>query len=385
MGEIAKCHIRVCHLLPANIGSREPLLRKIIRVAGRTAELGRASAFTVARARSVLEDAQPRFQFMNIFVTGGAGYIGSICVEELLNAGHAVTVFDNLSEGHKEAVDPRASFVLGDLMDLPGLVRALSSSEAEAVMHFAANALVGESMSNPVKYFRNNVTGGLHLLEAMAQTNVKKIVFSSTCATFGTPDRVPIDETLPQRPINPYGESKLMFEQMLRWFDEIHGVKYVALRYFNAAGASGRFGEDHRIETHLIPNILKVALGQKESVSVFGTDYPTPDGTCIRDYIHILDLAQAHMLALQAQGSAKYNLGTGGGTSVREVIAACAQITARPIRVIEEPRRPGDPARLIASSEKIHSELGWTPKFQAIEPIIESAWKWHLAHPTGYR
>ena len=242
---------------------------------------------------------------MNIFVTGGAGYIGSICVEELLNAGHAVTVFDNLTEGHREAIDPRAVFSEGDLMDVPVLTSALAASKAEAVMHFAANALVGESMTNPVKYFRNNVTGGLHLLEAMVQTGVKKIVFSSTCATFGTPDRVPIDETLPQKPINPYGESKLMFEQMLRWFDEIHGITHVALRYFNAAGASQRFGEDHRIETHLIPNILKVALGQKESVSVFGTDYPTPDGTCIRDYIHILDLAQAHMLALTTKTSAK--------------------------------------------------------------------------------
>jgi UDP-glucose 4-epimerase len=322
---------------------------------------------------------------MNIFVTGGAGYIGSICVEELLNAGHSVTVFDNLTEGHREAIDPRAAFSEGDLMDVPSLTSALARSNAEAVMHFAANALVGESMTNPVKYFRNNVTGGLHLLEAMVQTGVKKIVFSSTCATFGTPDRVPIGETLPQKPINPYGESKLMFEQMLRWFDEIHGIRHVALRYFNAAGASPRFGEDHRIETHLIPNILKVALGQKESVSVFGTDYPTPDGTCIRDYIHILDLAQAHMLALTAQTSAKYNLGTGGGTSVREVIATCEKVTGRPIRVVEEPRRPGDPARLIASSEKIHGELGWAPKFQSIEPIIESAWKWHLAHPTGYR
>jgi len=321
---------------------------------------------------------------MKIFVTGGAGYIGSICVEELLNAGHRVTVFDNLTEGHKSAIDPRANFVQGDLSHPPSVTEALSQSGAEAVMHFAANALVGESMTNPAKYFRNNVTGGLHLLEAMAACDVKKIVISSTCATFGTPERVPIDETLPQRPINPYGESKLMFEQMLRWFDEIHGVKYVALRYFNAAGASARFGEDHRIETHLIPNILKVALGQKQDVSIFGTDYPTPDGTCIRDYIHILDLAQAHMLALGRSESAKYNLGTGGGTSVREVIAACEKVTGRPIRVLEQPRRPGDPARLIASSEKIHAELGWTPRFQAIEPIIESAWKWHVAHPHGY-
>lgn len=321
---------------------------------------------------------------MKIFVTGGAGYIGSICVEELLNAGHQVTVFDNLTEGHRAAIDPRAELSEGDLAHPDQIQAALSKSGAEAVMHFAANALVGESMTNPLKYFRNNVAGGMHLLEAMVHCGVKKIVFSSTCATFGTPERVPIDESLPQRPINPYGESKLMFEQMLRWFDEIHGIKYVALRYFNAAGASARFGEDHKIETHLIPNVLKVALGQKENVSIFGTDYPTPDGTCIRDYIHILDLAQAHMLALGRTESAKYNLGTGGGTSVREVISACEKVTGRPIHVLEQPRRAGDPARLIASSEKIHSELHWTPRFQSIEPIIESAWKWHLANPNGY-
>ncbi len=321
---------------------------------------------------------------MRIFVTGGAGYIGSICVEELLNAGHQVTVFDNLTEGHRSAIDPRADFAQGDLLDPQGLQSALRAAGAEAVMHFAANALVGESMSNPTKYFRNNVTGGMHLLEAMNECGVKKIVFSSTCATFGTPERVPIDETLPQRPINPYGESKLIFEQMLRWYDEIHGIKYVALRYFNAAGASARFGEDHRIETHLIPNVLKVALGQKPNVSIFGTDYETPDGTCVRDYIHILDLAQAHMLALGREASAKYNLGTGGGTSVREIITACERVTGRKIEVLEQPRRAGDPARLIASSERIHSELGWAPKFQAIDPIIESAWAWHLRHPNGY-
>jgi UDP-glucose 4-epimerase len=322
---------------------------------------------------------------MKLFVTGGAGYIGSICVEEILNAGHSVTVFDNLSEGHRGALDPRATFVQGDLLNPTQVGSALAESGAEAVMHFAANALVGESMTNPTKYFRNNVTGGMHLLEAMAACGVRKIVFSSTCATFGTPERVPIDETFPQRPINPYGESKLMFEQMLRWYDELHGIKYVALRYFNAAGASQRFGEDHRIETHLIPNVLKVALGQKESVSIFGTDYPTPDGTCIRDYIHILDLAQAHILALGSKESAKYNLGTGGGTSVREIIATCEKVTGKAIRVLEQPRRAGDPARLIASSEKIHGELGWTPKFGAIEGIIQSAWQWHLGHPFGYQ
>ncbi len=322
--------------------------------------------------------------FMRIFVTGGAGYIGSVCVEQMLNSGHEVTIFDNLSEGHRSAVDPRASFVLGDLKDLSGLVAALSGAGADAVMHFAANALVGESMTNPTKYFRNNVTGGMHLLEAMHECGVRKIVFSSTCATFGTPERVPIDETLPQLPINPYGESKLMFEKMLRWYDEIHGIRYVALRYFNAAGASERFGEDHRIETHLIPNVLKVALGQKDEVSIFGTDYETPDGTCVRDYIHILDLAQAHMLALGSERSAKYNLGTGGGTSVREIVASCERVTGKKIKVSEQPRRPGDPARLIASSDRIHRELGWTPKYQSIDQIIESAWAWHVKHPNGY-
>lgn len=321
---------------------------------------------------------------MRIFVTGGAGYIGSICVEELLNAGHAVTVFDNFSEGHRSAVDPRADLAEGDLLDAPALQQALGKSGADAVMHFAANALVGESMTNPTKYFRNNVTGGLNLLEAMVAAGVHKIVFSSTCATFGTPERVPIDETFAQKPINPYGESKLIFEQMLRWYDQIHGIRHVALRYFNAAGASTRFGEDHRIETHLIPNVLRVALGKKEHVSIFGTDYETPDGTCIRDYIHIVDLAQAHMLALQAPASAKYNLGTGGGTSVREIIATCEKVCGRSIRVVEEPRRPGDPARLIASSERIHRELGWTPRFQSIEAIIQSAWDWHQRHPDGY-
>jgi UDP-glucose 4-epimerase len=321
---------------------------------------------------------------MRIFVTGGAGYIGSICVEQLLDAGHQVTIFDNLSEGHRGAVDPRADFIQGDLLQPDTVQEALRKASAEAVMHFAANALVGESMTNPTKYFRNNVTGGLHLLEAMVACGVSQIVFSSTCATFGTPERVPIDESLPQNPINPYGESKLLFEKMLRWYDEIHGIRHVALRYFNAAGASQRFGEDHRIETHLIPNVLKVALGQKPNVSIFGTDYPTPDGTCIRDYIHILDLAQAHMLALGKQTSAKYNLGTGGGTSVREIVAACEKITGKSIPVLEQPRRPGDPARLIASSERIHAELGWTPRFQSIEIIIESAWAWHLRHPNGY-
>ena len=321
---------------------------------------------------------------MNIFVTGGAGYIGSICVEQLLAAGHRVTVFDNLTEGHRAAVDPAATLVVGDLQNRDEIDAALQRAAPEAVMHFAANALVGESMINPSKYFRNNVSAGIHLLDACVAHGVHKIVFSSTCATFGPPERVPIDETLPQRPINPYGESKLLFEKILHWYDAIHGLKFVALRYFNAAGASERFGEDHRVETHLIPNVLKVALEQKPEIEIFGTDYDTPDGTCIRDYIHILDLAQAHILALTAKSSAQYNLGTGGGTSVREVIRSCEKITGKELHVVERPRRPGDPARLVAASEKIQRELGWQPQFQQIDAIIESAWRWHVRHPRGY-
>lgn len=321
---------------------------------------------------------------MKIFVTGGAGYIGSICVEQLLAAGHQVTVFDNLSEGHRLAVDPGANLSVGDLQNREEIEGALREAKPDAVMHFAANALVGESMENPSKYFRNNVSAGINLLDAMVSSGVGKLVFSSTCATFGPPDRLPIDETLPQRPINPYGESKLIFEKILRWYDEIHGIKAVALRYFNAAGATEKYGEDHRIETHLIPNVLKVALGQKSHVDIYGTDYETPDGTCVRDYIHILDLAQAHMLALQTANGARYNLGTGGGTSVREIVACCERVTGKKIAVVEKPRRPGDPARLIAASDKIQGELGWKPRFQSIEAIIESAWAWHLKHPNGY-
>jgi len=319
-----------------------------------------------------------------LFITGGAGYIGSICVEQLLDLGHEVVVFDNLSEGNRAAVDPRATFIEGDLADRTSIGNALRDTKPEAVMHFAANALVGESMVNPTKYFRNNVGNGVNLLEAMVEHNVLRFVFSSTCATFGPPDRLPIDETLPQRPINPYGESKLMFEKVLQWFDQLHGLTFVALRYFNAAGASAKYGEDRRIETHIIPNVLKVALGQKSHVDIFGTDYETPDGTCIRDYIHIFDLAQAHILALQAPKSTFYNLGTGGGTSVREVIASCERVTGKKIPIVESPRRPGDPARLIAGSDKIKGELGWQPKYQDIDKIVASAWAWHESHADGY-
>ena len=321
---------------------------------------------------------------MKILVVGGAGYIGSVCAELLLDEGHNVGIFDNLTEGHRSAVDSRAKFIEGDLQDRQRTLSILSELRPDAVMHFAASALVGESMQNPSKYFRNNVAHGLNLLDAMVEARVPQIVFSSTCAIFGPPERVPIDETLPTRPINPYGESKLAFEKILGWYDQIHGLKFVSLRYFNAAGASEKFGEDHRIETHLIPNVLKVALGQKQAVEIFGTDYETPDGTCIRDYIHIVGLARAHLLALDATKSEFYNLGTGGGASVREVIDTARKITGGKIDVVEKPRRPGDPPRLIASSEKIKRELGWEPKFQSLDAIIESAWKWRQKFPEGY-
>jgi UDP-glucose 4-epimerase len=321
---------------------------------------------------------------MKIVVVGGAGYIGSICSELLLDQGHEIAVFDNLSEGHRGALDPRARFIEGDLQDRQTIESALAVARPEAVMHFAASALVSESMRDPSKYFRNNISSSLNLLDAMVTARVERIVFSSTCAIFGLPEQVPIGETAPTRPINPYGESKLAFEKILRWYDEIHGLKFVSLRYFNAAGATANFGEDHRLETHLIPNALKVALGQKSHVEIFGADYETPDGTCIRDYIHIVDLARAHILALGTSRSELYNLGSGGGASVREVIAACRKITGKKIDTVEKPRRPGDPPRLIASSEKIKNELGWRPHFQSLDAIIESAWKWHQKFPHGY-
>ncbi len=321
---------------------------------------------------------------MNVFVTGGAGYIGSVCVEELLNAGHPVVVFDNLSEGHLAAVDPRAVFVQGNLSDRTAVENAFRKHHIQAVVHFAAHALVGESMTNPAKYFRNNVVDALNLLEACVACGVKKFVFSSTCATYGPPERVPITEDTPQRPINPYGESKLMFEKMLLWFQQIHGLEFVAFRYFNAAGASERFGEHHRIETHIIPNVLKVALGQSAQCEIYGTDYPTPDGTCIRDYIHIADLAQAHILALAPGKQGFFNLGNGEGYSVREVIRACEKISGKKITAVEKPRRPGDPPRLVAAADKAFKELGWKPRFPKLEEIVGTAWRWHQRNPRGY-
>jgi len=321
---------------------------------------------------------------MNVFVTGGAGYIGSICVEELLNAGHQVTVFDNLTEGHRSAIDRRARFVQGELAEEPFLSQAIADAKPNAVMHFAASALVGESMTNPGKYFGNNVGNGVKLLNACINNGVKKFVFSSTCATYGPPERVPMTEDLPQRPINPYGESKLMFERVLHWYQQIHGLEFVALRYFNAAGATENFGEHHRTETHLIPNVFRVALGQSSHCEIYGTDYPTPDGTCIRDYIHIVDLAQAHILALAAGKQGFYNLGNGDGYSVREVLKMCEKVTGKRIPAVEKSRRPGDPPKLVAAADKAKRELGWNPRLPKLEDIVSSAWKWHLKFPRGY-
>ena len=321
---------------------------------------------------------------MNIFVTGGAGYIGSICAEELLDAGHRVTVYDNLTEGHRSAVDSRAKFILGKPEEPEDILRALKSDGFDAIMHFAANALVGESMANPKKYFHNNVVNGLKLLDAAVACGVKKFVFSSTCATYGPPDKVQMTEDLPQRPINPYGESKLMFEKILQWYQKIYGLEFIAFRYFNAAGASEQFGEHHRVETHLIPNVLFVALGRKPQVEIFGTDYPTPDGTCIRDYIHIKDLAQAHILGLAPGKTGFYNLGNGDGYSVREVISTCETVTGKKIAAVEKPRRPGDPPGLVAAAGKAIRELGWKAKFPGLEDIVASAWAWHKKYPNGY-
>jgi len=321
---------------------------------------------------------------MKLLVTGGAGYIGSVFVESALDAGHAVHVLDDLSEGHRAAVDPRASFVRCDLASREATFSALGEARAEAVVHFAGSALVGESMRDPSRYFRNNVAAGINLLDAVVASRVRKLVFSSTCATYGVPERLPIDEASPQRPVNPYGESKLLFEKMLRWYGQVHGLEHVAFRYFNAAGASERFGEAHRVETHLIPNVLKVALGQAPHVEIYGGDHPTPDGTCLRDYIHVGDLALAHLLALAPGAQGCFNLGTGSGASVREVLRACERVVGRSLPVQERERRPGDPPRLVAAAQRAAAELGWKPQVPRLDDIVASAWAWHRAHPHGY-
>ncbi len=325
---------------------------------------------------------------MRVLVTGGAGYIGSVVAEELLQAGHHVVVFDNLSRGHRQAVPKNAELVVGDMADRACLDQLLRSRAIDAVMHFAALIEAGESMKAPEEFFRNNTSNALTLLEAMIAARVKRFVFSSTAALFGNPERTPIEEDDPVLPTNPYGESKLLVERMLAWFHQIHGLRYASLRYFNAAGASRPDqGEAHQPETHLIPRILQVALGRAEHVNIFGTDYPTPDGTCVRDYIHVCDLARAHLLALQALEKSSpliYNLGNGRGFSVREVVEVARSVTGHPVPVIESPRRAGDPAVLIASSKKIRRELGWQPRFPDLKSIVESAWQWHRKHPDGY-
>jgi UDP-glucose 4-epimerase len=322
---------------------------------------------------------------MKVFLTGGAGYIGSVTTELLLNEGHEVVVFDNLERGHKAAVDKRARLVVGDLRDAGQIQRAMKNAKPDAVMHFAAYALVGESMTDPGMYFANNTTGATNLVDAMVKCDVPRIVFSSTCATYGFPDKIPITEDTPQRPVNPYGEAKLMFEKVLLWYEKIHKIQPVFLRYFNACGATEKFGEDHDPETHIIPNVIKVALKQQPHVNIFGDDYDTPDGTCIRDYIHIVDLGRAHILALTGKATGPFNLGTGTGFSVREVIDVVRKVTQRDIPEVISPRRPGDPDRLVASALKAKKILKWTPHNSNLNDIIESAWAWHQAHPDGYK
>lgn len=319
-----------------------------------------------------------------VLVTGGAGYIGSACSEYLLDHGYDVTIFDGLLTGHRQAVDPRAKFILGNLSDREKIKSVCREGKFDAVMHFAAFSLVGESMKDPSKYFRNNIANGINLADAAVEGGVKMFVFSSTAATFGQPESIPIRENDRQIPINPYGESKLCFEKILKWYREIYGMNYAALRYFNAAGATPNFGEDHRPETHLIPLILQTARGKREKLMLYGDDYDTPDGTCIRDYIHILDLAQAHEKALFAPKSGHYNLGTGSGLSVKQILDTARKVTGHPIPAEVVPRRPGDPPRLIACSDRARKELGWEPKFEDAGAIIESVWKWLETHPNGY-
>jgi UDP-glucose 4-epimerase len=325
---------------------------------------------------------------MRVLVTGGAGYIGSVVADELLQAGHQVVVFDNLIHGHRQAVPKNADLVVGELADRAALDRLLRPPAVDAVMHFAALIEAGESMKAPEEFFRNNTANTLTLLEAMLAAGIKRFVFSSTAALFGNPERTPIEENDPLHPTNAYGESKLLVERMLAWFHQIHGLHYASLRYFNAAGACRPDkGEAHQPETHLIPRILQVALGRVQHVNIFGTDYPTPDGTCVRDYIHVSDLAHAHLLALHALEKSSpliYNLGNGQGFSVREVVEVARNVTGHPIPVIELPRRPGDAAVLIASAGKIRRDLGWQPRFPDLKTIVESAWQWHCAWPEGY-
>lgn len=328
---------------------------------------------------------------MNVLVTGGAGYIGSHATKILLERGENVTVIDNLSTGYKQAVDPRANFYQVNIKDKEAVKNVLQKEKIDAVIHFAAFSLVGESMQKPLKYYDNNVYGTKVLLDAMIEADVKTIVFSSTAAVYGDHKNMPITEEFTEKPTNTYGETKLAMEKMMHWADVAHGVKYIALRYFNVAGAyhTGEIGESHNPETHLIPLILQVPLGQRDAISIFGNDYPTKDGTCIRDYIHIEDLIEAHILAMKKltvkRESNYYNLGSGEGYSVKEMIEAARKVTNHPIKAITADRRSGDPARLIASSSKAKQELGWQPKYTKVEDIIASAWKFHQNFKEGFQ
>ena len=322
---------------------------------------------------------------MHVFIAGGAGYIGSCTTEYLLDHGHQVTVFDALLNGHRQAVDPRANFVKGNLAELDVLEAAVEQARPDGIIHFAAFIEVGESMKDPLKYFRNNVANAINLCQAAADNGVRKVVFSSTAAVYGMPRHLPIAEQEPKQPINPYGESKLMFEKILDWQHQLRGLQYTALRYFNAAGATQAHGEDHHPETHLIPLVMQAATGERRQIFIYGDDYDTPDGTCIRDYIHVLDLAQAHLLALESDYCGSLNLGTGGGNSVKQVIDAVRRVCGHDIPVEIAPRRPGDPARLVADSAAAKRILGWKPQFENLDAIVESAWAWKQRHPHGYQ
>ena len=323
---------------------------------------------------------------MRILVVGGAGYIGSVTAADLLAAGHQVVVLDSLVTGHAEAVSPGAELVVGDLEDRELLEVVFGRWKFDGVVFYGGFIAAGESMQVPGRYFFNNVANVINLLNAMIDHGVLRFVFSSSAGVYGEPPTAPIPEDAPIAPLNPYGESKALVERLLRWYDSQCGLRFASLRYFNAAGATERLGEDHRPETHLIPVVLEVALGKRQAIDIYGTDYPTPDGSCIRDYVHVSDLAQAHFRALErcGQGSAVYNLGVGQGFSNREVVETARRVTGHPIPAREAPRRPGDPATLVASAERARRELGWEPHFTDLGEIIESAWRWHQAHPNGY-
>ena len=327
---------------------------------------------------------------MAILVAGGAGYIGSHMVKDLIEHGEDVVVADNLSTGHRDAINPKAKFYEGDIRDRKFLDKVFDNEDITAVVHFAASSIVPESMSKPLKYFDNNTGGMITLLEAMRDHNIKYIVFSSTAATYGVPEHMPIKETDPQNPINPYGLSKLMMEKMMAWADKAYGIKFVALRYFNVAGAApdGTIGEDHGPETHLVPIILQVAQGKRKELSIFGDDYNTPDGTNVRDYVHVMDLADAHILAIKyleaGNKSNAFNLGSSTGFSNKQMLEAAREVTGKPIPAKMAPRRPGDPDSLVAASDKARTILGWKPKYDDVHDIIATAWKWHSTHPKGY-